>query len=332
MRNSYLLLLVLAFILVAPFSALSQQTITGLPADDGLDGIVEKGAPLLRIAYVASTRGELYPCATCGTNSLGGLSRRATILKDLKAGNVPFLYLAGSEEFLSDLDTKRLTSPEWNKNAPINLHNESQKARRLVTGHSRLGTSVGYLLPEESDWLIEYAGKIPPGFQKVASEPVSTILSTPHGKVGIVLFPKGTENNGLPSEAQIQAVLDTGKSLRDKASLIIGISPWGNVGEYRFIPKADGIYSILFGGGNGLSYTYSTEFSTSSLLWVRSEFQGRAVNFLDIYEMPAPGHLPSWQEGISFIAGQTFLFLRLPPDQGMEKAIGKSADEWRKKP
>ena len=326
MRNSYLVLIVLVFFLVAPFSAFGQQ-----PLDDGLGGIVEKGAPLLRIAYVASTRGELYPCPTCGNNALGGLSRRATVLKDLKAGGVPFLYLAGSEEFLSDLDVIRFASPEWNKNAPVNLHNESQKARRLVTGHSRLGTSVGYLLPEENDWLMEYAGKVPPGFQKVSTEPVSTLLSTPNGKVGIVLFPKGTGNNNQPSEAQIQAVLNAGKALQGKASLVLGVSPWGNVAEHRFLPRANGIYSILFGGGNGLSYTYSTEFSTPSLLWVRSESQGRAVNFLNVYEMPAPGHLPQWQEGISFSAGQTFLFLRLPPDQGMEKAIGKSADEWRKK-
>ena len=286
----------------------------------------------MRIAYVASSRGEMYPCPTCGNNSLGGLSRRATILKDLKAEGTPFLYIAGPDEFLSDLDLRRFASPDWNKNTPANLHNESQKARRLVAGHTRLGATVGYLCPEETAWLTENASKIPPGYHPVKAEPVTVMVPTPNGKVGFVLFPKGTETNGLPSEAQIEAVLAAGKALVGKASLIVGISPWGNVGEYRFLPKADGVFSILMGGGNGLSYAYSTEFSTPTLLWVRSESQGRAVNILNIYEMPAPGHLPLWQEGISFSAGQTFLFLRLPPDQGMEKAIGKSADEWYKKP
>ena len=101
-------------------------------------------------------------------------------------------------------------------------------------------------------------------------------------------------------------------------------------GEIRIVMEATGIYHLLFGGGGGLGAPYEPEHSTEQLLWVRSESHGRAVNTLDILEMPRPNQKFSWIEGLSFNAAQIFLYLKLLPDLTMEQTIGSSAAEWWK--
>ena len=297
--------------------------------NDDLSALLGEEDVLLRITYTAGTKGEMYPCVTCGTNSLGGLARRATVLSETHQG-VPHIHIAGAEEFLSDLDLMRFARPDWNANDPINKHNETEKAKRLVKAHSLLPVDIGYLTPAEEKWLRTYAGDIPQGFVTVKNKPVTQVFDIPGGKVGVVLFPLGTDKNNAPSPQQISDIVQAGKNLQGKANLIVGVSPWGNVSEYRFLQSATGIYHLLFGGGGGLGAPYEPEHSTEQLLWVRSESHGRAVNTLDILEMPRPNQKFSWIEGLSFNAAQIFLYLKLLPDLTMEQTIGSSASEWWK--
>lgn len=297
--------------------------------DEELAGILGHDKPLLRLTYTAGSKGEMYPCVTCGTNSLGGLARRLTVLKQLDEG-IPHIHIAGSEEFLSDLDLMRFNSPDWNPSDPVNLHNETEKARRLLKGHSLLGVDAGYLLPEEAQWLQTYAKGLPAGFTTVKDTPLTKIISIPTGKVGIVLFPKGKGTNLAPTDQQIKDVLQAGKNLQKQVNLVIGVSPWGNVHEYRFLKEGTGVYHILFGGGGGLGAPYEPEHSTEQLLWIRSESHGRAVNSLDILEMPQPNRPASWVEGLTFNAAQVFLLLKLPPDHSMEDVTGNAAKDWHR--
>lgn len=330
MKNLFFLPCYFVAGLIIVFS-LSSKVALANPYDvnDGLSAILDEQKPLLRITYTAGTKGEMYPCVTCGTNSLGGLARRATVLKQLDDG-IPHIHIAGAEEFLSDLDLMRFAKPEWNGNDPINKHNETEKATRLVKGHSLLPVSIGYLLPAEEQWLKQYAREIPQGFVTVKETPITKIFPIPTGKVGIVLFPQAKGENFTPTPQQIKAVVQAGKALQGKVNLIVGVSPWGNVAEYRFLQEATGIYHLLFGGGGGLGAPYEPEHSTEQLLWVRSESHGRAVNCLDIMEMPRANQPASWIEGLSFNAVQIFLFLKLPPDVLMEQTIGSSAESWWK--
>lgn len=320
----YFLFVGLIYFVFCPLTV--QASDSGL--DDSLSAILGEEKPALRITYTAGTKGEMYPCVTCGTNSLGGLARRATVLKQLQE-NFPHIHLAGAEEFLSDLDIMRFGKPDWNAADPVNKHNETEKARRLVKGHSLLPITVGYLTPDEETWFHTYANALPKGFTTVRDKPLTKIIDIPTGKVGIVLFPRGTDINHAPSKQQLTDVLNAGQALRGKVNLIVGISPWGNVAEYRFLQDATGVYHLLFGGGGGLGGPYEPEHSTEKLLWIRSESHGRAVNTLDIIEMPRPNQEATWIEGLTFNAAQIFLYLKLPPDPTMEQAIGTSAASWR---
>lgn len=329
MKNTYTqpysFLVGLLFLLLA---LLPVQALAYAPNDD-ISALLGEDNVLLRITYTAGTKGEMYPCITCGTNSLGGLARRATVLKEINE-NVPHIHIAGAEEFLSDLDLMRFARPDWNADDPINKHNETEKAKRLVQGHSLLPVDIGYLTPAEEQWLLAYAGSIPQGFVTVKDQPVSKIIDIPGGKVGVVLFPLGTDKNNAPSQKQIDSIVKAGKALQGKVNLIVGVSPWGNVAEYRFLQSGTGVYHLLFGGGGGLGAPYEPEHSTEQLLWVRSESHGRAVNTLDLLELPRVNQQFSWIEGLSFNAAQIFLYLKLPPNLTMEQTIGSSAEAWWK--
>lgn len=324
-RHTFLIIASLVLVVFAGASAFAN-----LWQEDPMATILGQEGPLVRISYTAGSKGELYACATCGTNSLGGLARRSMVLKEFQASGTAHFHFSGAEEFLSDLDLMRFDDPKWNPKDPRNFHNEKEKARRLSLGHSMLKVDLGWLSKAESDWFKLYDAKIPEGFVLVEDKPISASYDLPQGRISVVLFPAGKGKHGSPTPEQIQSILDAGKELKTSSSLLIGISPWGNVAEYRFLEQAEGIYSILFGGGSGLGGPYVVDHSSESLLWIRSESHGRAINVLDIMEMPLPGHKASWVEGISFNAKQIFLYLKLPPDPKFDEAIGRSLEEWWK--
>ena len=293
---------------------------------DGLGLGLGNNRAVLRIAYVSSSKGELYACPTCGDFSLGGLSRRSAFLNDLRKSDSPVLYIAGPDEFLSDLDVSRIAEERAGLLQPP--HYEAEKAKRLSIAHTMLKVDCGWLSPEEAAWLTTHTGKIPSGFLTVTETPVTRVLKTPVGAVGVVLFPKGQAANNFPTQEQATAVLEAGKKLKTQCAFVVGVSPWGNVAEYRFLPEAEKVFSILFGAGGGLGFPFSTESSTERLLWIRSQTHGRAINTLDIFEVPVQGGKASWLEDVSFVARQTFLYLQLPPDPTMDKKIGISYGGW----
>ena len=314
------------FCLTASTTAQAAGSIPTAEDGNGLGLDIGNANPVLRIAFVSSTKGELYACPTCGDFSLGGLSRRSAFLQKMRGSGVPVLFIAGPDEFLSDLDINRLAEEKAGKLKPPAY--EGERAKRLFAAQEMFKVDCGWLSSDEAGWLKEHTGKIPSGFHIVTDSPLTHTLKTPAGTVGVVLFPRGKGANNFPTQTQAEAILEAGKALKKQCSLVVGISPWGNVAEYRFLPEAEKVFSILFGAGGGLGFPFSTESSTKKILWVRSQTHGRSINSLDIFEMPAPGAQASWLEDVSFVARQTFLYLQYPTDPAMDAKIGTSYQGW----
>lgn len=292
--------------------------------DTTFQNLIDSSSPALTILYTAISRGELYPCATCGETALGGLARRAFVFSEVRRNSQPVLTISGPDEILSDIDILRFKNSNSTEKAPGSTY-QPEKAQLLLSGYKALGIDVGYLSEKESTWLKSAAGGIPPNFLTVTNEPLTIIKSTSSGKVGLILFPHGEERFHLPSDRQKEAVLEAGKKIMSQVSLVIGISPWGNTAEERFILQADEIFSILLGGGPGLGFSYSFDHSTQKLLWVRPENQGRAVNIIEIMELPPPGISSLWVEGVSFNARQVFLKPSIPFDPTVIKITGEKS-------
>ncbi len=180
---------------------------------------------------------------------------------------------------------------------------------------------MGWLSPGAAAWFKQSAGATPPGFSEVGAEAVSRVISTPVGKIGVVLFPEGPVQGKGPAPEQEQRALAAGRGLRDQCALVIGISPWGYVGERDFLPKAAGVFNIIMGGGEGVGFAHSLSDKRPGLLWLRPDTQGRAVNVLEIRQLPGKNF--AWKENGNFKAQLEWLTDDVRPDPAMLRIIGE---------
>lgn len=198
-----------------------------------------------------------------------------------------------------------------------------EDARLAVSAHNLLGINAGWMSARAAGWLKKYAGGLPFGYQEVAEKPVTRLVDTPVGAVGIVFFPEGPLAGKAPTAEQEQMVLEAGRSLADRAMLVIGVSPWGSIGEKAFIPKAQGVFSCLLGSGEGISFPVHSLAEAPGVLWVRPDSKGRAVNILELYALPAQGQTPDWRKDENFKASLVYLDQSYPPDPAMLDIIGR---------
>ena len=195
-------------------------------------------------------------------------------------------------------------------------------ARIALAAHTILKVDAGWLSPKSTRWLKEGAGAIPPGYSPASKDPVSRIVTTKAGKIGVVLFPQGAGEHGKPTPAQEEKVLQAGLAMKGKVPLVVGVSPWGINPEKAFLPKAQGVFACLLGGGEGIGFSHSVTAEAPGVLWLRPDAKGRAVNIVEFLEMPAQGSIPQWLEGVTFRANLEYLDDKFPSDPSMIKVIG----------
>ena len=202
----------------------------------------------------------------------------------------------------------------------------AESARVALTAYNLLGVDIGWLSKKSARWMRDNAGGIPKGFIEVGSEPITRLLDsttgTLGGPLGFVLFPEGPEPGRSPSPKQIDAAVAAGKSLKDKAAMVVGISPWGYVGERDFLPKAEGVFDCILGSGEGVGFPGTVPQNTPGVLWMRPDAAGRAVNVLELYFKPQPGQAIQWIERKTFGTSLEFLDNTCPSDPAMLRLIG----------
>lgn len=198
-----------------------------------------------------------------------------------------------------------------------------EDARLAVSAHNLLGINAGWISAHAAGWLKKYAGGLPFGYQEVGQKPVTRLLDTPVGAVGMVFFPEGPLAGKAPTAEQEQMVIKAGRSLTDQAVLVIGISPWGSAGEKAFLPKAQGVFSCLLGSGEGISFPFHFLNEAPGVLWIRPDSKGRAVNILELYALPVQGQTLDWRKGENFNASLVYLDQSYPPDPAMQNIIGR---------
>ncbi len=242
------------------------------------------------------------------------------------------MIIAGPYEFLADVSNSYgnsdASAPSSAPLPPI------EEGRRAFAVHSLLRVDAGWLSPKAARWMKQSSGKIPPGYQVVNAEPVSSLVDTRIGKIGILLFPEGPVPGKAPTPAQEQSVLAAGRALQSQAALVVGVSPWGLVGEKNFLPKAQGIFDCILGGGEGVGFAQSLSEKSPDVLWLRPDGKGRAVNVVEILRVPERGTpkpvkpakaASAWIDGVTFRASLEFLDNAFPPDPAMQKLVGNPA-------
>lgn len=198
----------------------------------------------------------------------------------------------------------------------------AEDARVALAAYNLLHVDAGWLSKKSAKWLRDNAGAIPAGFTEVGGEPVAQLLDTAIGTVGVVFFPEGPEPGKSPAPDQEKAVLAAGRSLKDKVVMVLGISPWGYLGERDFLSKAEGVFDCILGSGEGVGFPGTVPQKAPGILWLRPDGEGRAVNILELYFQPRPGQNIHWVERKTFGVALEFLDAACPSDPAMLRVIG----------
>lgn len=189
------------------------------------------------------------------------------------------LKLAGTWEFIAE--NGKAPSPEV--------------LRALSKVYTGMGYHAGQLLTGERAALDEAKAGTPAGFLS-AARIETRLVDTKAGTVGVVLLPE--LSGPAPGEAQFAQAIDTAKSLRARADLVVGISPWGLDAEQLLAGKADGAFHILVGSGKGRG-TPGLFAAFEKTLWVRPYAEGKAVGKIEILTMPGKDPTFKWQKDVN---------------------------------
>lgn len=219
------------------------------------------------------------------------------------------LFIAGPFEFSS------LLPEDAHSNGPAHL------AKYLTAAYSWLNYSLGYLAPADAQWLQMNDARLPSNWMVGGSRLRTAIKKVKAGRVGFILLPTLPDSQKFVSEDQYTKIQETALKLRQKVSLVVGISPWGYLAEKKFLDSHPPLFDILLGGGKGpgLGGRLTNEKKT---LWLRAYSQGRAVSILHVISFPdrkAPHW--EWQPGHNIIPDYRPLRDDIPHEPQMVKLL-----------
>lgn len=241
--------------------------------------------PLLTLLYTANSEGNYRPCAVCGAQAQGGLARRSTVFDQARSqAGGRTLAIAGGYEFVP------FRQPPAAKDV----------ASGLVKAYSSLHYDLGLLTQKEGDWLRDGVGGLGAAWVQAGEEPQQRVLTVGGLKVGVVVFPASPTPYEVPSDALIEAVVASSALMRAQCDLVVGLGAWGRKGEEKLLSVQELDMDVLLGSGPGIGAGARMVREGRSLL-LRSEFQGRSVLRLDIFELPIGNTEQRWSKGVNYL-------------------------------
>lgn len=236
-----------------------------------MPGLAWGEAPLI-LVHTGNSFGHRDPCPSCGTSAIGGLARRSTVFKELRANPENArrtVFLAGGNEFFPD-DLMRA---------------EKGNLKSLVAGYEYLGYDLGAYTPEEAKWLASDAATPPRGWIAFGQAPQTRILEKGGARIGVILFPAAPADAKEISRQSRQVIEAAARGLRDSVNLVVGICPWGIEMEEAFLSSGTAVFDIVFGSGPGRGVQTKLFFDGETLL-VHPYPKGEVVNLVTVTSFP----------------------------------------------
>ena len=164
---------------------------------------------------------------------------------------------------------------------------------RLGQAFAALKYDLLTLTPEEQAALKSADIELLPTWHALSAQAQVITQKVTDGTLAFVLFPATATND--PTEATMAALAKLATELRaSKAyNLLIGLSTWGQAAEDLFITKHGQTFDIIFGAGDGLSFS-GQYLQDDQLLWVRPSIKGKAINSIILPTLPVAGEKTTW--------------------------------------
>lgn len=261
------------------------------------------GEASLTIVYTGNSFGHRDPCPSCGNSAIGGLARRSTVFKEMRAdpGNASrTVFLSGGSELYSD-DLLRA---------------EKGNLKTLVAGYEHLGYDLGAYTPEEAQWLASDAAAPPSGWVAYGEKPQTRVLEKGGVNIGVVLFPAAPADGREISTRTMRSIRTAAHELRDTVDLLVGLCPWGVEGEEAFLSDGTAAFDIVFGSGPGRGVQTKMYFSDATLL-VHPYPKGEVVNVVTVRSLPERKSGWRWRLGDNIASDITVLRKNIASDMDM---------------
>lgn len=237
----------------------------------------------------------------------GGLSRRSSAIEKLRndpqsAG--PVLVLDGPFEF---------SHPEANSNWSL----DPVTAKAMVKAHSLIQADFTFLSSNEQDLLTKAGVEIPENWIIPEASATTRLVTKGELVVALIYPPKiDSKVKELPPDALKQLGEAIGLA-REKAKLIIIVSPWGRNLEESFIKTASTIPDILLGAGDGYGLPTQAQ-AEQKMLFARNFTKGKDLLFLEILSLPNNG---KWKQEVNFDHKPFVLGDAISPDPKIEEVL-----------
>lgn len=162
---------------------------------------------------------------------------------------------------------------------------------QLKRAYGMLGYDIFLLSPADATVLNSAKVQTPRAWQPPLDAPALVERDVPGGRLAFVLFP----DSGQADPGMEKRLVDYARNLRAKGTynLVIGVSTWGETRESAFIDRAEPVFDIILGSGEGPGYS-GLYLRDNRVLWVRAFTKGKNVHTVTIPALPAPGEKVVW--------------------------------------
>jgi hypothetical protein len=189
------------------------------------------------------------------------------------------------------------------------------EVKAMAEAYRRLPYDLVCLAPEEKR-LLDAAGEKPAANWITAGEQAQVREMDVGGvRVGIILFPALPQGASGPPGVSVKAIRDKAGRLRERADVVIGVSPWGATAEQAFLDKAAGSLDVLLGSGPGPGFPARVA-DDARTVWMRPTSKGHSVDVLRLGKLPREGGR-RWAEGELVTVLHQPLDEKFPEDPGL---------------
>jgi 2',3'-cyclic-nucleotide 2'-phosphodiesterase (5'-nucleotidase family) len=258
----------------------------------------------LTILYTGNTFGEYKHCPTCGNKTVGGLARRAGLIRSLRqdapAGSL--LLLGGPWE---------LKSPGGPVPGPGVLETLVKAFGLLEYDFALLSEDESRMLASRDESMKKWAA---PGPGRVE------IFPSPVGRVAVIAIPPLEDGLVLPNQELLGAVRDLAASARSQADLVVAVSPWGTQGERYLVERTEPDIDILLGSGPGPAVPGQLV-NGSKTAWARPYNRGQTVTRVTVLQPVNRSDGHRWVLGRNIEFTLVPLFQEIPEDESMLRLL-----------
>lgn len=219
----------------------------------------------------------------------------------------------------------------WELTRPGRNRTDEGNPAAMVQALELMDYSAGVLAESEHAVLATRNIAAPTGWTVLQATPASRVIATGQGAIGLLLLPENpVVKKGRLDSKVLESITTMATELREnsRVDLVVGISPWGQRAEQDFLSLAPPVLDLLLGSGPGSGLT-GRLMHDGRTMWVRPYSKGKALNRIEIRELPDGSGSWKWTQGKNIVCSLELLDSGVRPDPTVTNILDSVSDADR---